>query len=450
MATCRLTVEIDEPSRPRIAGEPITGFVVVQSDKDARCKGLVVTCYWSTHGRGNTARGDVETATLFDGEWQQGKEYRYPFKLATATWPPTYYGNMINVSHYVQAQAQMPWAKDTKTLQEFSLIATDSPPDLAPTSNVLVTRSGIGWIFAPILLLILLLFIPFVLFLLPIFGIIAASYWIIRVLIPSQITGKVEFKTEPAALSQGQTLTGSCEFTPKRASTINGITWTVKCNEKCVSGSGSNRSTHTHEVLTKVQPLAEAGVLEAGKLQKFEFSYVIPTTVPPSLKFTDNEISWSSEFRIDIPKWPDWIKEIPFVVKPASKADLSKHESGALSAATTDATPEDDQWLTEVYQQVVQSAKNPDRLKNVIEAVQTQVFAISVDIQGEVEEPLESDIDEDGIWVSAMDSVRNVRLVAFVPQSLVWEGMLWTNGWQGNANVIGFEDDTGRIILKLC
>ena len=103
--------------------------------------------------------------------------------------------------------------------------------------------------------------------------------------------------------------------------------------------------THT---ATKVQSLAEAGVLEAGKLQKFEFSYVIPTTVPPSLKFTDNEISWSSEFRIDIPKWPDWSKEIPFVVKPASKADLSQHESGALSAATTDATPEDDPWLTEV------------------------------------------------------------------------------------------------------
>jgi hypothetical protein len=86
----------------------------------------------------------------------------------------------------------------------------------------------------------------------------------------------------------------------------------------------------------------------------------------------------------------------------------------------------------------------------VIEAVQTQVFAISVDIQGEVEEPLESDIDEDGMWVSAMDSVRNVRLVVFVPQSMVLEGMLWTNGWQGNANVLGFEVDTGRIILKLC
>jgi len=362
---------------------------------------------------------------------------------------------MINVSHYVQAQAQLPWAVDPKTLQEFSLIATDSPPDLTPTRNVLVKRSWIGWIFAPILLIVLLLFCPFVLILLPIVGIGIVSYWFIRIFIPSQITGKVEFKTESTTLSQGQTLKGFCEFTPKRTSTINGITWTVKCHEKCVSGSGSTSKTHKHEVLTKVHKLAEAGVLEAGKLQKFEFSYVIPTTVPPSLKFTDNEINWSSELRIDIPKWPDWVKEMTFIVKPAPKADLvnadlSKNESGALSAAMTDATPEDDQWLTEVYQQVVQSAENPDRLKNVIEAVQTQVFAISVDIQGEVEEPLESDIDEDGMWVSAMDSVRNVRLVAFVPQSLVWDGMLWTNGWQGNANVIGFEDDTGRIILKLC
>ncbi len=450
MANCRLTVEIDEPSLPKIAGQPITGFVVVKSDKDSRCKGLTVTCYWSTHGRGNAARGDVESATLFEGEWQEGKEYRYPFKLATATWPPTYYGNMINVSHYVQAEAQIPWANNPKTLQEFSLIATDSPPDLAPTSNVLGKSNWLGWIFGPIALVVLLVFLPFLLFLLPVIGIIAAAYWFIRVLIPSQITGKVEFKTEPAALSQGQTLTGSCEFTPKRASTINGITWTVKCHEKCVSGSGSKRLKHTHEVLTQVYTLAEASILEAGKLQKFEFSYLIPTTVPPSLKFTDNEISWSSEFRIDIPKWPDWIKEIPFIVKSAAMANPSRIESVAPVAGTTNTTPEDDQWLTEVYQQVVQSAEDPDRLRSVIEAVETQVFSIRVDIQGEVEEPLESDIDEDGIWISAKDSVRIVRLVVFVPKRFYSDGMLWTNGWKGNANVIGFEEESGRIILKLC
>lgn len=320
MANCRLTVEIDEPSLPKIAGQPITGFVVVKSDKDSRCKGLTVTCYWSTHGRGNAAHGDVESATLFEGEWQEGKGYRYPFKLAAATWPPTYYGNMINVSHYVQAEAQIPWANNPKTLQEFSLIATDSPPDLAPTSNVLGKSNWLDWIFGPIALVVLLVFLPFLLFLLSVVVGLIAAYWFIRFLIPSQITGKVEFKTEPAALSQDQTLTGSCEFTPKRASTINGITWTVKCHEKCVSGSGSKRSTHKHEVLTKVYTLAGASILEAGKLQKFEFSYLIPTTVPPSLKFTDNEISWSSEFRIDIPKWPDWIKEIPFIVKSAAMA----------------------------------------------------------------------------------------------------------------------------------
>lgn len=127
-----------------------------------------------------------------------------------------------------------------------------------------------------------------------------------------------------------------------------------------------------------------------------------------------------------------------------------KIESVAPVAVTTNATPEDDQWLTEVYQQVVQSAEDPDRLRSVIEAVETQVFSIWVDIQGEVDEPLESDIDEDGVWILAKDSVRIVRLVVFVPKRLYSDGMLWTNGWQGNANVIGFEDETGRIILQLC
>ena len=448
MAACRLTVEIDDPSRPRIAGELITGMVVVKSDKDVRCKGLQVNCYWSTHGRGNTSRGDVETATIFDGEWQAGKEYRYPFKLATAAWPPTYYGTLINVSHYVEAKAKLPWTSDPKTLQEFSLVATDSPTDLAPTNNSAKKTNWLGWIFLPIAIVLLVMLFSFALILLPIIGIVAAGFWVIRVFIPRQITGSVELKTEPAILSPGQTLTGSCEFTPKRTSKINGINWTVRCIEKCVSGSGSKRTTHTHEALVKIFPLAKAGELVAGQLQKFDFAFQVPAGAPPTLKFSDNDITWSSEFRIDIPKWPDWIKSIPFVVKAAVR-DATPQRSPTVVPAE-EAVPEDDSWLTKVYQQVRQSAEDHERLNEVIEAVGSQVFAITVDIQEEVEEPLESDEDEDGTWVSAIDPVRKVPLVLFVPSHLKSSDMQWSNNWQGSANIIGLEDETGRVMMKLC
>jgi hypothetical protein len=443
MTQCRLTVELDEPNRPRLAGETISGNVVVKTDKDVRCKKLNVTCYWSTHGRGNTSRGDADTAVLFEGDWQGNHEYRYPFKLATATWPPTHYGNLINVSHFVQAQASLPWTTDPKTTSEFVLVATDAPADLAPTNNQVKKNSLIGWIFAPILLVVMLLFIPLLLVLLIPLAIIAGVYWIIKVFIPSQITGKVEFRTEPSALASGGTLSGHCEFTPKRTSNINGITWTVRCVEKCVSGSGSKRSSHSHEVLSKSYTLADAGKLPAGQLQKFELAFVVPSSVPPSLKFTDNEIEWTSEFRIDIAQWPDWVKSIPFIVK-ASLPDEARHEPPAAIEQS-----EEEQWLTQVIKQVQQCEDDPERLASVLEAIGPQVFAIRVNIQGEIDEPLESEIEDDGTWFSAVDPTRNVRFALFAPEALQTDIAAWSMNWLGNATILGLEDESGRVIMRL-
>jgi hypothetical protein len=56
--------------------------------------------------------------------------------------------------------------------------------------------------------------------------------------------------------------------------------------------------------------------LACGERQRFEVQVPVPITAHPTLKLTDNEILWASELRVDIPKWPDWVKEIPFVVKP--------------------------------------------------------------------------------------------------------------------------------------
>jgi hypothetical protein len=146
MASCNLTIEIDEPSRVRVGGETVTGTVVVTAEKDVNCKGLEVSCCWMTHGRGNVARGDAETQTLYQGEWQSGQVYRYPFKLKSSTWPPSYYGNYLNVGHYIEARAKLPWKLDPEVQQEFPLVATETPADLTPTqltkSNLATCRLG--------------------------------------------------------------------------------------------------------------------------------------------------------------------------------------------------------------------------------------------------------------------------------------------------------------------
>jgi hypothetical protein len=442
MSACRISIEIEDPKRPRSAGETVEGTVVVQVDNDVRCKGLTVTSYWSTHGRGNTARGDVEQSRLYEGEWIAGQKYRYPFRLATATWPPTHYGTYLNVSHFVQAQASLPWATDPKATAEVVVMAKESPPDLAPTMNKIGNKSWLGWVLAPLAMIVLLIFIPLLLIVLVPLGIIGGIFWVIRVLIPRQVTGTVTLSLEPNPIALGDMLKGKCEFTPKRTSQINGISWTIKCQEKCVSGSGSNRSTHTHDVFTKVLQLAPAGTLAAGQHQSFELVCPIPTFAPPSLKLADNEINWTADLRIDIVKWPDWIKSLPFVVKPGVAVASSAPEVSA------DEESDEDRWLTTVLNQVLQCEDEPERLESVLEAIGPQTFAVCLDMQGETEEPFESEVEREGMWISAIDSRRQVRIALFVPHAQATEEMPWTKQWKGNVQIVGLEEDTRRVMME--
>ena len=144
MAACQLVINVDDPARPRSAGESITGTIIVRAEKPVNCKALVARCIWSTHGRGNVDMGVVDDSSLFEGTWQAGQEYRYPFKLNTAAWPPTYYGTYLNIGHYVNAQAKLSWATDPKAQVEFPVTAANAPDDLKPTTKPPKPAGAIG------------------------------------------------------------------------------------------------------------------------------------------------------------------------------------------------------------------------------------------------------------------------------------------------------------------
>ena len=460
MAACRIKIEIDEPSRVRVGGETVTGHVIVTADSDVNCKSLDVTCCWMTHGRGNVARGDAETQSLYQGHWQSGQEYRYPFKLKSSTWPPTYYGTYLNVGHYIEARAKLPWKIDPKAQQEFPLVALETPADLTPTQIKPNQARGVGWVIGVAVAgLFLVAFLPLLFILIPIVAVVGGLFWFFRVFLPRQITGPVDLAIEPDLISTGESLTGHFYFTPKTNTNINGIRWTIRCVEKCVSGSGSNRTTHTHEVLSKEIVLAESGQLVSGQPQKHELSFTLPATAPPSLKFTDNEVSWASEIRIDIPRWPDWVKQMPFVVKASASnmsvgttaSDPNQRLAPSASPLVAHVAPvsDDDPWLTEVLQQLIHSENDDERLGKILEALSGQEFAIRVDTQGEVDEPLDSDIEVESSWIAAVDKARNVRLVLCIPQDMETQSLVWRNDWQAVAAIHGFDSETGRVMMQV-
>ena len=109
---------LDRADRRYRIGEVVAGRVEVRVDADCTCNGLEVTRLWATHGKGNRAQGAEESQTLFTGTWRAGETHDYEFRFTIPPGPLTYHGEYLNVDHYIQATADIPWAFDPSAEEE--------------------------------------------------------------------------------------------------------------------------------------------------------------------------------------------------------------------------------------------------------------------------------------------------------------------------------------------
>jgi hypothetical protein len=268
------------------------------------------------------------------------------------------------------------------------------------------------------------------------------------------MTGPVECTLTTQRLTAGESLQGSLRFAPKRNLTINGISWSVTCHEKCVSGTGSNRTTHRHELFTQTNRLAEAGVLRPGLPQAFPFSFAVPDRGPSSLKFPNNELTWSGEVRIDIPKWPDWVQVFPLTVVPSKSSqalaapDAVEQKPLGIDSSGRPPTAEEAAWFDEVVQQVLQSREDPARFETVLSAVREQAFRIRVDIEEPARVPPALVAREPGTWMFAEYRAREVDLCLFWSAALQ-PPMPGTTDWCGTATILGYDAGLECLLMKV-
>ncbi len=440
VAACDLAIELDEPDKVYCDGEKITGQVVVQVQKEVNCKSLTLGTAWVTHGRGNVDSGQVDSAEIFSGPWQAGQEYRYAFELATAGWPPTYYGTYLNVSHQVQARAKLAWAFDPKAEAEFPVSATKAPDDLMPTAKKSGCSLGIvGWILGGIFIAI---FGVLFLFLVPVLLVVGGLIWFFTSYLPKSLTGKVDVQVEPKRLKPGEKVAGSISFAPKRRVRINEVCYTVQCEEKCVSGSGSNRTTHRHEVMSTKVTLLEAGDLLPRQNQSLDFEFSVPKDAGPSMKFSDNELNWSVELRIDIPRWPDWSERVALVVEPSGKMD--SHVASTTGEADGQAGVPD--WMDQVVQQLLESRDDAQRLELVLAAIREHVFDVSFEVEGRLDSPPEGVGIRGGVWLKAFDEAREIAVLLRCdgPENAPPEN----SHWNGRIAIVGFLPGTAEIVAR--
>lgn len=484
MANCDLSIELDDPERLRHGGETVRGVVHVRCESDVRCNGLSVRSLWETHGRGNVTSGETESKVLFTGDWQAGKPYHYRFELTAGHWPPTYHGHYLNVDHYIEARADVPWAFDPKTKAAFPLASSRGAVSPAkPTTRV---HGCIGAVMVAVILSAVIagggmaLLNPFFAVIVGIMALAAASWAIVFVWLPKYRLGRVEYELPQASLVPGDYLQGMLTVQPSSDVAVRGIHWTITAEEVCVSGSGSNRTTHKYTIFEHTEPVLATGTIRGGRQSRFPLHFELPPRPIYSLDLSDNDLIWSATLRIDIPRWPDWKQTERFQVVPptmtpsdeaVASAPAATHGGRAPAAIPFDAAPlrggssgapEPSSSsspeaaaptinFAETMQHFWNARENTPQIDPLVEAVQ----GISMPLEAIVERRLLYGSDDplayhNGYVVWAHYADPPMPLTLYIPGHLADEfEQMAGDRWQGEGVIVGYDRRHRRVQIQI-
>lgn len=461
MAKCDLSIELDHPKRVYVGGEKITGTLHVLADADVKCKGLEITSGWRTHGRGNVARGTAETVTLFVGEWTAGQKEAYRFELQVADWPPSYHGDYINVDHYIDARAKIPWAFDPKASQEFVMRPTTGPdPVQAQTAATIGGCVGYGLVAVVIgmlvigfgVLLVTLVVNPFVALIFAAVLVPIVGFVIARTVLPKWLLGNVEAELITAQVTPGGRIRARLAFQPRRPVTLNSVTAELTGAEVCVSGSGSNRKTHRNAFFSDRHELLGATQLQAGDRKEFNLDFPIPEDVPYSFDLADNDLNWTIELRVDIPRWPDWTQSLKLQVLPDGRAQqpaaIGDHQPREASVVP----PAGEITFVETASHLWELRNDEDQIDLLVQAVTGMTFDIDAIIERRLlysgsEDP---HLYKDGYAVWARHGDPPLPLVLYIPHELADEFEQAGNGlWRCRGTIVGWDHQHRRLQIKV-
>ncbi len=331
MSKSELKISIDKPDRIYRGGETVTGAVEVYVNERCECKALILKCEWRTHGKGNIARGEVTSVNLFSGTWEPGASFAYEFSIQLPAGPATYHGTYLNVDWYLKAQADVPWAIDPKSEADFVLIPISARVPAKRVSEIKKPSGACGMgcmlvmslIFGGVgvgLLVASLQQSGCATLMMAGFGALfaAAGVWIlvssIRKTIAEKRLGPLHLELSGDRARGGDPLTATVRFTPSADIALSRVMATLQAFERCVSGSGTNTTTHRHTFFTRDVQLCGPRGAAAGAGVELRGEFVLPADAPPSFNASDNELTWSVKFVVSMEGLPDVSRDVTFTV----------------------------------------------------------------------------------------------------------------------------------------
>lgn len=344
MSKCQIVITFDRPDRVYFGGEKVRGVAKVIVNEDTKGNGIRLTHRWRTHGRGNADSGPEEAILLAPAQQlMAGEQMEFPFEVTAPTHPVTYRGHLIFLDHYIRVDVEVPWARNPWAEEEYIVRPGQQPPQMTGSRDQVISlkppvpEAGMaGKIVLWLVAIVLLGFVAaFAFFLLPVIAAVALYFWLRKLAVAAR-TGNVQVSMPHRIVAPAEPWPVSIHFTPRKSFQVNGIFVQIVGKESATSGSGSNKTTTTHELFSERYVLREAGFLMADATVDEKLVIPFPDTRAFSLEQSDNTIKWTAEVRIDIPRYPDWVTTESLQVVPIEYlGDQAKLPDGTSGAGRT-------------------------------------------------------------------------------------------------------------------
>lgn len=347
---CDVRILFDRSNRTWRGGEPVTGRVIVTVNQETKSNGIRLTHSWKTHGRGNTDSGPKETELLQEaGILTPGQNLEFAFSFPAPLFPVTYHGHLIYIDHYVTAEVDVSWARNPSAEEDFIVLPGTVPPQFTGARDKVVSlkpeaNQSIGLVVKIILFLllgaILVAIAMLAIILLPVALVVITWLWLKSQALKMRL-GQVELALPLKIVAPGETWPLSLKFTARRSFMINSISLKISGMESAASGSGTDKTTHTHQLLLETHLIRQAGMVEAGEAVEETLQIPFPDSEAFSFEASDNSIKWTAEVRIDIPRFPDWtatetLQLVPTEFVTEYSPATTSENSSTLQSRTTD------------------------------------------------------------------------------------------------------------------
>ena len=190
-------------------------------------------------------------------------------------------------------------------------------------------------------------------------------------------------------------------------------------------------------------------------------------SAPYSVDLDDNELIWSATLRVDIPRWPDWVQEIPLIVVPSGKQSsrsttaVSEREAIASPDVAAPSLPSPQQPIRPREDGITfhETATHLWGVRGDREQVETLTEAVSgltFELEAVIERRLLYGGDDDphvykggyAVWAHYTDP--ELPMVLYVPHELADEfEQAGRDVWRGRGTVVGWDRLHGRLQVKL-